>query len=177
MSIIPNICNAIRSVTLTRTRFNKAINHTLTTRRRPVGAELGWMGKWHRAGGSRGGGVGSGRLTRIPFFAACVGERLDKSRLPPRLRVAHGGGGELPHRAGQADPASSPSFPSVSQREGRPPAFRESMPSIASPARLACFPSTLAPLSSSRPPPQSVFFLPAFATWCGLGVLGGGLFF
>lgn len=43
MSIIPNICNAIRSVTLTRTRFNKAINHTLTTRRWSVGAELGWI--------------------------------------------------------------------------------------------------------------------------------------
>lgn len=30
MSIIPNICSAISSVTLTRTRFNKAINQTLT---------------------------------------------------------------------------------------------------------------------------------------------------
>lgn len=36
MSIIPNICNAISLVTLTRTRFNKAINHTLTSRRRPA---------------------------------------------------------------------------------------------------------------------------------------------
>lgn len=36
MSIIPNICNAISLVTLTRTRFNKAINHTLTSQRRPA---------------------------------------------------------------------------------------------------------------------------------------------
>lgn len=36
MSIIPNICNAISLVTLTRTRFNKAINHTLTSRPRPA---------------------------------------------------------------------------------------------------------------------------------------------
>lgn len=35
MSIIPNICNAISLVTLTRTRFNKAINHSLTSRRLP----------------------------------------------------------------------------------------------------------------------------------------------
>lgn len=34
MSIIPNICNAISLVTLTRTRFNKAINHSLTSERR-----------------------------------------------------------------------------------------------------------------------------------------------
>lgn len=34
MSIIPNICNAISLVTLTRTRFNKAINHSLTSKRR-----------------------------------------------------------------------------------------------------------------------------------------------
>lgn len=35
MSIIPNICNAISLVTLTRTRFNKAINHTLTSQQLP----------------------------------------------------------------------------------------------------------------------------------------------
>lgn len=44
MSIIPNICSAISSVTLTRTRFNKAINQTLTRRGRPFGAEFGWLG-------------------------------------------------------------------------------------------------------------------------------------
>lgn len=49
MSIIPNICSAISSVTLTRTRFNKAINQTLTRRGRPFGAELGWLGSGHGA--------------------------------------------------------------------------------------------------------------------------------
>lgn len=49
MSIIPNICSAISSVTLTRTRFNKAINQTLTRRGRPFGAELGWLGSGARA--------------------------------------------------------------------------------------------------------------------------------
>lgn len=44
MSIIPNICSAISSVTLTRTRFNKTINQTLTRRGRPFGAEFGWLG-------------------------------------------------------------------------------------------------------------------------------------
>lgn len=47
MSIIPNICSAISSVTLTRTRFNKAINQTLTRgggggEGRPLGSEFGW---------------------------------------------------------------------------------------------------------------------------------------
>lgn len=42
MSIIPNICNAISLVTLTRTRFNKAINHTLTSQQLPgAGAHSG----------------------------------------------------------------------------------------------------------------------------------------
>lgn len=44
ISIIPNICGAISSVTLTRTRFNKAINQTLTRRRRPFRAAFGWLG-------------------------------------------------------------------------------------------------------------------------------------
>lgn len=46
MSIIPNICNAISLVTLTRTRFNKAINHTLTSQRRAPGLAHTWAAGW-----------------------------------------------------------------------------------------------------------------------------------
>lgn len=85
MSIIPNICSAISSVTLTRTRFNKAINQTLTRRGRPFGAEFGWLAS------------GAAAAHGVP-------------RRQPRARWWHGGGCPPPVPQGQvpAGPRSGP---------------------------------------------------------------------
>lgn len=83
MSIIPNICNAIRSVTLTRTRFNKAINHLLTTRRRPVEAEFGWM-----ESGTSEGPAGSRQLAFAVVLVDSEGGMGGRKRFLPALPFA-----------------------------------------------------------------------------------------
>lgn len=79
MSIIPNICSAISSVTLTRTRFNKAINQTLTRRGRPFGAQPGWLRRGAQAAhgvprAPRGGSIPGG-CARPPPPSALRGAR------------------------------------------------------------------------------------------------------
>lgn len=80
MSIIPNICNAISLVTLTRTRFNKAINHSLTSRRRPALSAHTNCGAAGRAGlgGPR---PSTGLCSQAPPGPAWVQEPREKCEL------------------------------------------------------------------------------------------------
>lgn len=106
MSIIPNICSAISSVTLTRTRFNKAINQTLTRRGRPFGAQPGWLRRGAQAAhgvprAPRGGSIPGG-CARPPPPSALRGAR-------PRPGI------------GEGDPRGPRQSPCTSGAPCRPP--------------------------------------------------------
>lgn len=64
MSIIPNICSAISSVTLTRTRFNKAINQKLTRGGVGGAAFRSWI--WLAREGTRCSTWGTLKTTPLP---------------------------------------------------------------------------------------------------------------